>query len=679
MTDSGTPADPTNGNGKNASPSHSRGNANANGGASNGANGGANGGATRHGHKNGNGAEKQTSLRRAALTLTALGVVYGDIGTSPLYAIRQSVLATRDAMPLEMAVMGSISLIFWALLIVVTGKYITVMMRANNKGEGGVLALAALAHRSPNMPRYFKSGIAWIAGIGLGLFYGEALLTPAISVLSAVDGLRVVEPALGLWVLPLSLVIIIGLFSIQSRGTAKIGRIFGPVMVIWFAVLAALGLNAIMEFPAVLYALNPYYGFRMFVDAPGVAFFALGAIVLCVTGVESLYADMGHFGPQPIRYAWLGVALPALVLNYFGQAAAILRDPANLEHPFFALAPDSLNYALVGLATVAAVIASQAMISGVYSITRQAVQLGQMPRMEIRHTSAVDFGQIFLPRANMLMMIGVVAIVIMLRTPDAIASAYGVAVTGVMVITTTLAAIVAAKQWGWKRHSVIFVFGIFALIDISFFTATLSVKFFQGGIVPISIALATVFVMYVWRSGRRVLIDKTYGGGLSMEQFLERADHTPVRVSGTAVFITPRLDEVPGALLHNLKHNQVLHERVVLLRVDVTDFPFVPEDKRVNVEKLGKGFFAMEAHYGFLQSPDVPNALEKARSFGLAVDLETTTFFVRRETLVPARRSSMSKWKAKLFIRLYASALDAAQFYRLPPGRVVELGSQTEI
>lgn len=667
MTDSNTPTDLPNGNGNSTSASHARGN------------GHANRDTIRHSHKNGNGAEKQKALRRAALTLAALGVVYGDIGTSPLYAIRQSVLATSDAMPLEMAVMGSISLIFWALLIVVTGKYITVMMRANNKGEGGVLALAALAHRSPNMPRYFKSAIAGIAGIGLGLFYGEALLTPAISVLSAVDGLRVEEPALGMWVLPLSLLIIIGLFSIQSRGTAKIGRIFGPVMVIWFATLAVLGLNAIMEFPSVLQALNPYYGFRMFVDAPGVAFFALGAIVLCVTGVESLYADMGHFGPQPIRYAWLGVALPALVLNYFGQAAAILRDPANLEHPFFALAPESFHYALVGLATIAAVIASQAMISGVYSITRQAVQLGQMPRMEIRHTSALDFGQIFLPRANTLMMIGVVAIVIMLRTPDAVASAYGVAVTGVMVITTTLAAIVAAKQWNWKMRSIIIVFGIFALIDISFFTATVSVKFFQGGIVPIFIALATVFIMYVWRSGRRVLIDKTYGSGLSMEQFLERADKTPIRVSGTAVFITPRLDEVPSALLHNLKHNQVLHERVVLLRVDVADYPFVPENKRINVEKLGKGFFTMEAHYGFLQSPEVPNALEKARAFGLAVDLETTTFFVRRQTLVPARRSSMSKWRAKLFIRLYASALDAAQFYRLPPSRVVELGSQTEI
>jgi KUP system potassium uptake protein len=637
-----------------------------------------NGGARGH-HAHGEDNDKGFSRRRAALTLAALGVVYGDIGTSPLYAIRQSVLATSSDMPLDMAVMGAISLIFWSLMIVVTGKYITLMMRAGNKGEGGVLALAALAHRSPNLSRFMKTFIATVAGIGLGLFFGEALLTPAISVLSAVDGLRLEEPALELWVLPLSLIIIVGLFSIQSRGTAKIGRVFGPVMIVWFATLATLGVISIIEYPAVLKALGPYYGIRMFLDAPWVAFFALGAIVLCVTGVESLYADMGHFGPQPIRLAWLFVALPALVLNYFGQAAAVLRNPENLEHPFFALAPGSLHYALVALATIAAVIASQAMISGVYSITRQAVQLGQLPRMEIRHTSATDFGQIYLPRANALMMTGVVAIVLMLRNPDAIAAAYGVAVTGLMVITTSMASIVALKQWRWNPAAIVLVFGTFAVIDVSFFTATLSSKFFEGGIIPVSIAAAVVFIMYIWRSGRRVLLDKAYGGGLSMEHFLERADKTPVRVSGTAVFITPRLDEVPGALLHNLKHNQVLHERVILLRVDVSDFPFVPEDKRVNVEKLGKGFFAVEVHYGFFQTPDVPGALEKARAYGLAIDLETTTFFVRRETLVPARRSTMKKWRTKLFIRLYGSALDAAQFYRLPPGRVVELGSQTEI
>lgn len=627
----------------------------------------------------GNEVTRPFSWRRASLTLAALGVVYGDIGTSPLYAIRQSVLATSADLPIPTAVMGAISVIFWALIIVVTGKYITLMMRASNKGEGGVLALAALAHRSQNLPRYLKTLIASVAGIGLGLFYGEALLTPAISVLSAVDGLRLENPALGLFVLPLTLIIIVGLFSVQSRGTAQIGRIFGPIMIVWFATLATLGVLSMLETPEILVALNPFYAVVMFMEAPFVAFFALGAIVLCVTGVESLYADMGHFGPQPIRYAWLFAALPALVLNYFGQGAAVLRDVDNLESPFFALAPPALHYPLVALATMAAIIASQAMISGMYSITRQAVQLGQIPRMEIRHTSATDFGQIYLPRANTLMMFGVVGIVLILRSPDQIAAAYGVAVTGLMLISTLLASIVAYKQWKWGIFPMILVFGTFAIIDIAFFASTLASKFFEGGVIPVAIAATTIFFMYVWRSGRRVLMDKAYGGGLSMEQFLERADKTPLRVAGTAIFITPRLDEVPGSLLHNLKHNKVLHERVILLRVDVTDEPFVPEEKRLTVKKLGKGFFTIEAHFGFFQTPDVPRALQSSRAFGLAIDLETTTFFVRRETLVPARRSTMQQWRTKLFIRLYASALEAAQFYRLPPGRVVELGSQTEI
>jgi KUP system potassium uptake protein len=657
VTDSSTHAAPKSGFGKNGDPSQTHGSR----------------------ETKGNEVTRPFSWRRASLTLAALGVVYGDIGTSPLYAIRQSVLATGADLPVPVAVMGAISTIFWALIIVVTGKYITLMMRASNKGEGGVLALAALAHRSPNLPRGIKTLITTLAGIGLGLFYGEAMLTPAISVLSAVDGLRLENPALGFWVLPLSLIIIIGLFSIQSRGTAQIGKIFGPVMIVWFATLGALGAISIIQTPDILHALNPVYAVAMFTEAPLVAFFALGAIVLCVTGVESLYADMGHFGPQPIRYAWLFAALPALVLNYFGQGAAILRDVNHLENPFFALAPGILHYPMVLLATLAAIIASQAMISGVFSITQQAVQLGRIPRMEIRHTSATDFGQIYLPRANMLLMFGVVGIVMTLRGPDQIAAAYGVAVTGLMLISTILVSVVAYKQWRWGWFRMILIFGALAIIDIAFFTSTLASKFLDGGIIPVVIAATTIFLMYVWRSGRRVMMEKTYGGGLAMERFLERADKTPLRVSGTAIFVTPRLDEVPGALLHNLKHNQVLHERVILLRVDVTDEPFVPDEKRLTVEKLGKGFYTVEAHFGFFQTPDVPRALQMARAYGLAIDLETTTFFIRHETLVPARRSSMPRWRTQLFIKLHASALEAAQFYRLPPGRVVELGSQTEI
>jgi KUP system potassium uptake protein len=618
------------------------------------------------------------SWRHVALTLAALGVVYGDIGTSPLYAVRQSAADTIGPLALETAVMGTISIIFWSLMIVVTGKYMQIVLRADNKGEGGSLALAALTHRSPGLPRWMKSAIPSIAVLGLALFYGEAVLTPAVSVLSAVEGLQVEEPRLTPFVVPISLLILIGLFVIQSRGTAKIGRLFGPVMLLWFFAIGFLGLRSIAATPEILLAINPVYGAAMFFDEPWVAFVALGSIVLCVTGVESLYADMGHFGAKPIRIAWYFFALPALVLNYFGQGAAILRDAGAAEHAFFALATEGLHYPLVGLATVAAVIASQAVISGSFSITSQAVQLGLFPRMEVRHTSATDYGQIYMPRVNTLMLLGVIIAVLLFRNSTNLTGAYGVAVTAIMLISSLLVAVVARKQWGWSTHMMIAVFGPIFIIDVAYFSSTM-LKFAQGGWFPVVIAALVILSMDSWRVGRRVLTEKTYGTGLSTPLFLERAEKTPIRVAGTAVFITPRLDEVPGALLHNLKHNKVLHERVIFLRVDVRDVPFVPAEKRLTVEKLGKGFFSVEAHFGFFETPNVPRALDGARAFGLAIDIEETTFFVRRETLVPARRSALAKWRRKLFIRLYASALEAAQFYRLPPGRVVELGSQTEI
>ena len=614
-----------------------------------------------------------------ALVLGALGVVYGDIGTSPLYAVRASVLAASSGdMPWLFAVLGVLSLIFWSLALVVTGKYISIIIRADNKGEGGSLAFAALAHRSPGLPRRMKTIITVAGGIGLALFFGEALLTPAISVLSAVEGLSLEEPALAPVVLPLTLIILVGLFALQSRGTAGVGRLFGPIMAVWFVTLAVFGVRSILLTPGILWALNPFYGLYLFVSEPSIAFITLGSVVLCVTGVESLYADMGHFGAKPIRRAWLMFALPSLMLNYLGQGAVLLRDPASIVHPFYALAPPSLHYPFVLLATLATIVASQAVISGVFSITRQAVQLGQLPRMEVRHTSATYYGQVFLPRANMLMMIGVIIIVLLFKNANAVAGAYGVAVTGIMVISTFLVAIVARQQWGWGKWRMIGVFGPLALIDLSFFFSTM-LKIPGGGWFPIMVAVIMLLIMHTWRSGRRVLTDKTYGSGLSTDVFLERADKTPLRVAGPAVFITPRLDEVPGALLHNLKHNQVLHERVIFLRVDVRDVPFVPVEKRLTVKKLGKGFFTIEAHFGFFQAPDVPRALEGARAHGLALDLDTITFFVRRENLVRARRSAMANWRTRLFIRLYSAALDAVQFYRLPPGRVIELGSQTEI
>ena len=628
-----------------------------------------------HGHA---GARVRLWKRQSLLALGALGVVYGDIGTSPLYAVRQSVLATGGDMPMRIAVLGAISLIFWSLVIVVTVKYVVFVLRADNKGEGGVLALAAMAHRSTGLSRKTKTFIGFAAVLGLALFFGDGMLTPAISVLSAVEGLKLENPALGALVLPGSVAILLGLFLLQNRGTGRIGFLFGPVMVLWFVALGAIGLRSIIATPDILLALNPYDGIRLFVLEPWSAFVALGSIVLAVTGVEALYADMGHFGRRAIRIAWLGITLPGLLLNYFGQGALLLRDPKSLDSPFYALAPDGFHYPLVALATVATIIASQAVISGVFSITQQAVQLGQLPRMEIRHTSATDYGQIYVPRANTLMLMGVIGIVLIYKSSDALAAAYGMAVTGIMAITTVLAFIVASHQWHWKRSGLYLIFGLFLLVDLSFLSSA-SLKIVEGAWLPIAIAAGVFLIMETWRAGRRVLIERTYGGGISTERFLERADKTPIRVAGTAIYVTPRLDEVPGSLLHNLKHNQVLHERVILLRVDVQDVPFVPHDKRVTVNKLGKGFFTVEAHFGFFQTPDVPRALEAARQFGLAIDLDTTTFFIRRETLVPARVSAMAKWRTKLFIRLYAAALEAAQFYRLPPGRVVELGSQTEI
>ena len=632
---------------------------------------------TRAGHKAAHGSGAFTR-HEAALTLGALGVVYGDIGTSPIYTVRQAVMATGGDMPIEAAVLGAISLIFWALTIIVTIKYIIFVLRADHRGEGGVLALAAFAHRSQGLSRRTKTTIGFLAVMGLALFFGDGLLTPAITVLSAVEGLQIEEPALAPLVLPFALIILFGLFALQSRGTGLLGVLFGPIMIIWFLTLGSLGAVAVAHNLTSLQALNPYFGLHLFYLEPWSAFVALGSVVLAVTGVETLYADIGHFGRRPIRLAWLCIAYPALILNYLGQGALLLDDPEAIRQPFFALAPANFHYVLVGLATMASIIASQATISGVFSLVQQAVQLGQLPRMEIRHTSATEFGQVFIPRANFLMLVGVIAIVLIFKNSDALAAAYGMAVVGMMTITTTLLLIVAKKRWGWRNHWIVLTVGIFLIVDLALLSSV-SLKLFEGAWLPLAIAAVVFLFMDTWRVGRRVLSEIMYGAGLSTERFLERADKTPIRVAGTAVFVTPRLDEVPGSLLHNLKHNQVLHERVIFLRVDVQDIPYVSVDKRLTLKKLGKGFYNVELHFGFLDTPNVPRALESARAHGLSIDLETTTFFVRRETLVPSPRPRMSLWRTKLFIRLYASALEAPQFYRLPPGRVVELGSQTEI
>ena len=610
--------------------------------------------------------------------LGAMGVVFGDIGTSPLYALRQTVLATEGGLANHIAVMGSLSMIFWALILVVTVKYVLIIMRADNNGEGGTLALAALAHRSQGLTRRVKATIGIGAIIGLALFFGDGMLTPAITVLSAVEGLTVETPRFAPMVVPLVVAILIGLFLMQSRGTHKLGRLFGPVMLLWFFVLGAFGFFSLVRTPAILAAVNPYYALEMFLNAPWVAFVSLGAVVLAVTGCEALYADMGHFGKRPIQYAWLFVALPALMLNYFGQGAALLRNPGEASIAFFSVIPHWAHLPMVLLATLAAIIASQSVITGVFSMTQQAVQLGQLPRMEIRHTSATDYGQIYVPRMNAFLAVGVVLIVLIFRSSGALAAAYGIAVTGVMVIDTFNASIVAGKQWRWNPAVVIGLFGAIGISDLLFFSAN-SLKIPEGGWLPLLIAFGVFIGMDTWRRGRRVHMEKVRSESLPLNLFLERADKSAQRVAGLGVFLSSRTDVVPGALLHNLKHNKVLHERVVIATVSVEDTPLVAAGKRIEVEKLGKGFYAVRIHHGFFETPDVPQAMEDARRFGLALDVTTATFFIGRETLVPAEHSELSRWRNWLYRTLAGNALSPARFYHLPPNRVVELGTQIAI
>ena len=609
--------------------------------------------------------------------LGALGVVFGDIGTSPLYAMRASVQAAGGATPGPLAVYGALSLIFWALIVVVTIKYVIFIMRADNNGEGGVMALAALAHRSP-VNRKFKTAIGIAALAGLALFYGDGMLTPAISVLSALEGIGVENAHFKPFILPLTLAILVGLFAVQSRGTQKIGRLFGPVMVLWFVVLAVLGAIAIARAPQIFQAVNPAYGIALFAHEPWTAFVALGSVVLAVTGCEALYADMGHFGAKAIRWAWLFIAFPALLLNYFGQGALLLVRPDAASFIFYAMVPSWAHYPMVALAAMATIIASQAVISGVFSITQQAVQLGQLPRMEIQHTSATEQGQIYVPKSNVMLCVGVVLIVLIFKSSDALATAYGIAVTGVMVISTLLVAVVARFRWKWKPAVVWAVFGLLGLVDIAFMVSN-SLKIVEGGWLPLAVAGLVFVVMDTWRLGRRLHLEKQRDNALALDLFLARADKVSQRIQGTAVFLSPRTDIVPNAMLHSLKHYHVLHERVVICAINVSDTPIVPQARRVAVEKLGKGFFAVKITYGFFETPDVPEALNLARAQGLVMEPDATTFFLGRETLVAGSEPELPHWRVALYMWLASNALSPARYYQLPPGRVVELGTQVSI
>ncbi len=621
---------------------------------------------------------KATAVRQRALALAALGVVFGDIGTSPLYMMRESFMIGQGLLPTTQSVMGVLSLAFWALTIVVALKYCVFIMRADNKGEGGVLSLASLALRSGHASPRRRSFIMFLALCGLALFYGDGLITPSISVLSAVEGLSVATKAFDPFVVPLATVILILLFMIQKRGTGSVGGLFGPVMIVWFATLGILGLSQIVQQPQVLLAINPAYAVDLIIAKPWETFVALAFVVLCVTGAETIYADMGHFGKTAVRMAWFYVAMPCLLLNYFGQGALILSDPRTIENPFYLLVPGWALYPMVALATFATVIASQAVISGVFSLTRQAIQLGFLPRMDIQHTSPTEIGQIYIPQVNWLLMGGVAIMVVAFGSSSHLAHAYGIAVFGAMTIDCILAAIVARWLWGWNRWLAFSVFGAFLFVDLMLLGSN-TLKIPTGGWFPIVVAIAAFSLFRIWRHGREVLVAKLYRDAMPIREFLEHWDRTTERVTGTAVFMTSNPAVVPTAFLHNLKHNHVVHERVVVMKVNVEDVPRVPDAQRIEVEKLGKGFHLVVVHYGFMERPDVPRALELCRQFGLSFDLMQTTFFLGRETLIPASRSELRRWQAALFIGMQATALSATRFFRIPANRVVEMGTQVEI
>ena len=612
---------------------------------------------------------------RHSLTLAALGVVYGDIGTSPLYAVRQSLVEFADTS--EPSILGTLSLIVWTLALVVTVKYVFVIMRADNRGEGGLLALTALVLRTTNRNQRRHLWIMAAGLVGAALFYGDGVITPAISVLSAVEGLKVATPLFEPYIIPISLVLLTALFIVQRRGTAAIGGLFGPVMVVWFAVLAVLGIWSIARQPHILLAVNPYYGLALLVRHPWHGFLMLGAVFLAVTGAEALYADMGHFGRRALRRAWLGLVFPALLLNYFGQGALLLGDPAALENPFYRLVPNWGLYPLVALSSIATIIASQAVISGAFSLSRQAVQLGYLPRLEVRHTSATEIGQVYVPPINWGLLLAVIILVLFFRSSDNLGAAYGIAVSGMMLITTGLA-FLYMRAHGWSLAVAVPVFALFALVDLTFLSANM-LKIIEGGWFPIVVAALVFTIMGTWWRGRRILAEQRARDAMPLTQFVEMLNpERPVRVPGTAIFMARDLNQVPSALLHALKHNKALHERVVMMQVDTEDVPHVLDDRRLEIAEIGKGFYTMRVRYGFMDEPNIMRALALCRVQHFHINLMDTSFYIGREKLRP-RGTGFLRWRDRLFMFMNSLALDATEFFRIPPNRVVELGGQIEI
>ena len=625
---------------------------------------------------NGHG-EAHSTASFAGLTLGSIGVVYGDIGTSPLYALREAVVAASAGGEVKVsAVLGVLSLILWSLVIVVTLKYVVFLMRADNHGEGGTLALMALAQR----------GVAKTAGaivllgiVSAALFFGDAVITPAQSVLSAIEGIKLVTEGSEPYVVPLTMIILLALFAVQSRGTARVASFFGPVMLVWFMIIGFAAFPAIARRPEVLFSLNPLYAISFMLHHGIVGFVTLGAVFLAVTGAEALYADLGHFGKKPIQTAWLFIVLPALALNYLGQGALVIANPKTVENPFFLMFPDWALIPMVALATIAAVIASQAVITGAYSLTRQAIQLGLMPRFEIRHTSESQSGQIFIPRINRMLLIAVLLLVLMFKSSSALASAYGIAVTGTMVVTATMAFVVVWKVWRWSPFAAAALVAPFLCLDLTFLTANL-LKVVEGGWVPLALGAWAMLLMYTWRRGSRLLSDKSRKLEFPLADLISMLEkRPPQRVPGTAVFLTSDPTSAPTALMHSLKHYKVLHEKNVILTIETASRPRVDPAERVRLEQMSPTFTKVTLKFGFMESPNVPKALAIARKLGWQFDIMSTSFFLSRRALKPAAHSGMPRWQDHLFIALSRTANDATDYFQIPSGRVVEVGTQITV
>ncbi|WP_374651526.1 potassium transporter Kup [Dongia sp.] len=614
----------------------------------------------------------------APLAIGALGVVFGDIGTSPIYTFREAFHGAGEATANPAHVFGILSLIFWMVMIVVSFKYALLILRADNQGQGGLLALIGLAIQSATKSGRREKFLA-LGIVGAALFYGDGMITPAISILSAVEGIEVAEPEMARWVVPITIVIVIGLFAVQSRGTGAVGALFGPIVMIWFTTLGVLGITQIVQHPDILLALSPHYALSFLFHNIGIAFPVMGAVLLAVTGAEALYADLGHFGRKPIQASWFFFVLPCLMLNYFGQGALVLVHPDAVINPFYLMAPDWFLYPLIGLATLATIIASQAVISGAFSLSWQAMRMGVCPRLLITHTSARHQGQIYVPQINWLLMICVLLLVVGFQSSSGLANAYGIAVTGTMIIDTIIAFFVFRALWKWSPLRTILICGFILLVEASLLSASM-LKVLDGGWFPLLIGAIIIFILSTWMDGRGLLAKRHGAGSLTEDEFLGALSERHLsRVPGTALFLTAQIDRVPFALLHNMRHNRILHERIVMTTLITEARPFVPDSERIQVRELGRGFWRIIVHYGFADEPDLPAAMRMAAKHGLDMDPESVSYFIGRERIVPRAKSAMSGWRRWLFILLSDTEISASDYFRIPVGRIIELGARTEI